>query len=102
MFGEARESTHSSQQHRVPMVVQELPLSLGERADIHNTLRLDTHSVSGRLVCDRRHNQSAGIFETDEPAIEKVIDTRLNRRHSRHETLVIAGISHGLQWLARR
>ena len=38
-------SPHGSQQDRVPMVVQELPLAFGERADIHNTHRLDAHAV---------------------------------------------------------
>jgi hypothetical protein len=48
------------------MVLQELPLSLGERADIHDALGLNTHPVQRGLVCDWRHNQGAGILETDE------------------------------------
>ena len=67
-------STHSPQQDGVPMVVQELPLSLGERADIDDTPRLNAHPVQGGLVRDRRHNQRAGILEADEPAVEKMID----------------------------
>jgi hypothetical protein len=58
------------------MVVQESPLRLGERADIHNTFRLDTHSVQRGLVCDRRHNQVARVFEANEFAIKKVVDAR--------------------------
>ena len=67
-------STHGAQQDRVPMVVQELPLSLGERADIQDAIRLDAHPVQGGLVCDRRHDQGPGVLEANEPAVEKMID----------------------------
>jgi hypothetical protein len=60
---------HSSQQDRFPMVVQELPLPRGERAEIHDAIHLDSHPVQGTLVCDGRRNQDAGIFKANEPAI---------------------------------
>ena len=56
------------------MKVEKPPLALAESADVDDALRLDTHALEGRLVCDRRHDEVAGILEADEAPVEQVID----------------------------
>jgi hypothetical protein len=66
--------SHGPQQHRVPVKVEKPPLTLGESADVDDALRLDTHALKRRHVCNRRHDEVAGILEADEAPVEQVVD----------------------------
>ena len=53
---------------------QKSPLAFGKAADVYEALRLDAHSLEGRLVSDRGDDEFPGILEADEAPVEQVID----------------------------
>jgi hypothetical protein len=66
--------SHRPQEHRVPVKVEKRPLTLGEFADVDDALRLDTPTLKGGLMSDRRNDEVARILEADESPVEQVVD----------------------------
>ena len=79
------------------MEVEKPPLALGESADVNDLLRLDAHSLKGRPVSDRGHDEVAGILEADEAPVEQVVDAgRQQQSILPIEALVIRRVPPGL------
>ena len=58
------------------MKVEELALALSEVPHVHNPLYLDTHSLEGFAVSNRRDNQFPRVFETNEASVKQAVNTR--------------------------
>lgn len=62
-FATAPLAKRAPSQHVVAMVLEELPLTLGEGADIRTSARVDTHLTQRRRIRDGRHNEIALVLE---------------------------------------
>jgi hypothetical protein len=56
------------------MVIEELLLPFGEVSNVHDSVRFYAHPIQRWHMGDRRHDQDAGIFETDKATIKKVVN----------------------------
>lgn len=61
-------------QHAVPVKIQELPLPAGKAANVDSACHINAHPLQRRTVSDRRDDELAIVLETNEPAIEEMID----------------------------
>src|ERR1035437_7702288 len=62
------------EQHCGPMKIKKCPLSLGEATDIDGGLGSDAHAFERGSMGHRRNDQGAGVFKTDEAALEQMVD----------------------------
>jgi hypothetical protein len=69
-------SANSLKQDGVPVKVQELLLPAGEPSHINNPRGVDVHTLERGTVSDRRDYELSGVLETNEPAIEAMINAR--------------------------
>src|SRR3954453_7426123 len=62
------------EEHLVAMVLEEPALSLREPAHVHFSVDCDPHAGQRRCMSDRGYEELAIAAESDEAAIEKMID----------------------------
>jgi hypothetical protein len=60
----------------LPVELEEMLLTGGERADVDGLSGVDTHPKKRGAIRDGRNDKRAVIFETDKSAIEQVVDAR--------------------------
>jgi hypothetical protein len=58
------------------MKLQKKLLALRESFDVHDALRIDSHSLQRRPMRNRRDDELAVAFESDETSIKEMIDAR--------------------------
>jgi hypothetical protein len=91
-----KDSSARSQQHGRPVEFQEVSLPFGEGTDIEELLRFNAHSLEGWSMCYRRDDQVSGVFETDESAVEKVVDAGSQKQAILSvQALFIRGVTPG-------
>ena len=63
-------------QNGVPVKIEELLLAASEASHVYSPCEIDAHSSERRTMRDRRDDKATVVLETEEPAIEEVIDAR--------------------------
>ena len=62
------------------MKLKKASLALTEDPDVDSSRYLYAHPLQGWLVSDRGDDQISGIFESDEPAVEQVVNARCQQQ----------------------
>ena len=57
------------------MKFQELLLAAREASNVDSPYNVDAHALERRKMRYWRYNESSVVFKSDEPAVEKMIDT---------------------------
>ena len=58
------------------MEIEELFLTTGKPPDIHDACGVDAHSLEGGVMGDRGDYKHTVVLETNEAAVEKMINAR--------------------------
>ena len=56
------------------MKIKKLLLPAAKAPHVNNLIGIDTHALEGWAVGDWRYDETPHVFETNEPAIEEMID----------------------------
>ena len=68
--------TNSLQQNGVPVIVQKFLLAAGKPSDINDPYNVDAHSLERGSMSHWRDYETSIVLESDETAIEQMINAR--------------------------